>query len=947
MNNQIQETVYILPLTFLYNGLVSAPVLNPQYLLLEDTLTAQFGPNGSADVAVGNFNFNIPVGAVVTGIQFTVRARVGSINVPPATLTFNALDDTTGTIIYHPYTAPFDGMSQSLETYTFGSPNYLFGTTWTVDQINNFKLQLLGSDGDIFVDDVQAQVFFYVPGTPTPPTPDSNFCLTCESPIQGVEYFLALDLTSTATKAYVYNFNYADGTPIQISDLGDCGGVIEVVLDEGQVATNGSNFMENAEITNITRLPSGLVELDFGTINNRGLMFRTPYAHDVNLLSPHSVNAKLIISNSAPYENKKLRQCQKGVVFSAPITVEDEGLVAVTAMETLNFIGPNVQAEVDPSDPTKANVTILTGATSQQATIETAIDGTIDAATSLTISQTITDANYLRIWVVTDNQTISSVTFNGVAATLIGAVTNAGANLKVALYGLINPASGTHNIVITMAVSSHITGGGTSFIGVDVANPTDGVSSGAIGSSTAPSDTVTTAIQNTVLMDVVGGVVNTTAFTQGALWTINSQVNASNRPGASSTRKVLVPAAVIDTYTTAPTGAWAILVAGVRGIATPAGGVQTVTGLDTDNTDPANPVIKISTGAGIGGDGTPGNPLTASGTPLSLEVDGTPNTDQTLLNLISGTNITLTDNGSGGVTIDASGGGSGQSLSIAVTQTAHGLSVGDVIKSNGTANEFSKAQADSAVNAEVVGIVTAVASVNAFTYDKDIMGYAGAGIPAGTPGEAIFLDPTTAGAMTVTEPITAGQISKPLGVLLTSGALMNFTADYRGQEQQAIITGGSSLIASGATPVVISGGGTNVSIFSITAPGNALSTGNVFKIKVFFNGLNINAGSTFSLDLKYGGSVVANIGLSTTSVDSVAGGGIAEFAIIAAGATNAQLGVGGLYSVPGGFANNDQARGGGDSNTLAIDSTISQTLDLTCTCSNNVNINGYIIELVS
>ncbi len=44
--------------------------------------------------------------------------------------------------------------------------------------------------------------------------------------------------------------------------------------------------------------------------------------------------------------------------------------------------------------------------------------------------------------------------------------------------------------------------------------------------------------------------------------------------------------------------------------------------------------------------------ISASGTPLSLEVDGTPNTDQSLLNLIAGTGITLTDDGFGGVTID-------------------------------------------------------------------------------------------------------------------------------------------------------------------------------------------------------------------------------------------------------------------------------------------------------
>lgn len=730
MNNQIQETVYILPLTFLYNGLVSAPVVNPQYLLLEDDLTAEFGPNGSADVVCGNFNFNIPVGAIVTGIQFTVRAKVGSINVPPATLTFNAVDDTSGTIIYHPYTASFSGMTQDLATYTFGSANYLFGTTWNVNQINNFKLQLIGSGGDIFVDDVQAQVFYYTPGTPTPPTPSTQFCLTCESPIQGVEYFLALDLTSTQTKAYVYDFNYADGTPIQIADLGDCGGVIEVVIDEGQVATNGSNFMENAALTNITRLPSGLVELDFGTLNNRGLMFKTPYAHDSNLVSPHSVNAKLIISNSAPYENKKLRTCQKGVVFSAPIVVESQGVQALPYLETLNFIGPTVQAEVDPSDPTQANVTILTQATNVNPTVGATSTGSAAAVTTLTISHTITTENYLRVWLSTDNVAITSVTFNGVGATLVASETNGPANLKVALYGLVNPTAGTHNIVITLASSSDISGGGVSFNSVDTTSPTIGVSGGAIGSSTAPSDTITTTVQNTVIQDVVGGVINTTAFVQGALWTIAGQVNAAARPGASSTRKVLVPTTVTDTYTIAPTGAWAIIIAGVRGIATPVGGVASVTGLNTDNTDPANPVVKISVdGASITGLGTPGSPLVAhttgsgqagiqfedegsalgssgtadtvnftgagvtasrsgntvtvnvpgGGSTVTLETNGTPNTDQALLNLIAGANVTLTPDAFGGVTIASIGGGgigSGSGYNSGQTSRASGTGTG-------------------------------------------------------------------------------------------------------------------------------------------------------------------------------------------------------------------------------------------------------------------------------
>jgi hypothetical protein len=50
------------------------------------------------------------------------------------------------------------------------------------------------------------------------------------------------------------------------------------------------------------------------------------------------------------------------------------------------------------------------------------------------------------------------------------------------------------------------------------------------------------------------------------------------------------------------------------------GGVQSVTGLDTDNTDPANPVIQIAVdGVTITGDGTAGNPLVGASS-FALEI---------------------------------------------------------------------------------------------------------------------------------------------------------------------------------------------------------------------------------------------------------------------------------------------------------------------------------------
>jgi len=65
----------------------------------------------------------------------------------------------------------------------------------------------------------------------------------------------------------------------------------------------------------------------------------------------------------------------------------------------------------------------------------------------------------------------------------------------------------------------------------------------------------------------------------------------------------------------------------------------------------------VSHDATLSGDGTPESPLRVESTSgLTLETDGTPNGSQTLLNLVAGTNVTLTDNGTGSVTIDATGG---------------------------------------------------------------------------------------------------------------------------------------------------------------------------------------------------------------------------------------------------------------------------------------------------
>lgn len=144
--------------------------------------------------------------------------------------------------------------------------------------------------------------------------------------------------------------------------------------------------------------------------------------------------------------------------------------------------------------------------------------------------------------------------------------------------------------------------------------------------------------------------------------------------------------------------------------------------------------------------------------------------------LVSGTNIKTVNGatilGAGDLVV---GGASGTTTSVA--QTAHGFVVGDVIRNAGTANTYAKAQADSAANAEVVGIVSVVTDANNFIFTTE--GIVTAGVPVNTAGTTYFLSPSTAGLLTATEPVAVGQISKPLAVILQSGAVMYFH-NYRG-----------------------------------------------------------------------------------------------------------------------------------------------------------------------
>jgi hypothetical protein len=106
-----------------------------------------------------------------------------------------------------------------------------------------------------------------------------------------------------------------------------------------------------------------------------------------------------------------------------------------------------------------------------------------------------------------------------------------------------------------------------------------------------------------------------------------------------------------------------------------------------------------------------------------------------------------------------------------ISQTAHGFSVGDVLRPDGS-GDFTEAQADSAANSEAVGIVSAVTDVDNFviTYNGYINGLSGL-----TAGQGHFLSDSTAGLITATEP---SGISKP--VLIAFSTTEGYVSIFRG-----------------------------------------------------------------------------------------------------------------------------------------------------------------------
>jgi len=158
-----------------------------------------------------------------------------------------------------------------------------------------------------------------------------------------------------------------------------------------------------------------------------------------------------------------------------------------------------------------------------------------------------------------------------------------------------------------------------------------------------------------------------------------------------------------------------------------------------------------------------------------------------------GTNFQVVGGGGGTAT--------GNAVTQEVTQNSHGFVVGDVLYLNGST--YTKAIATSAAAAEAVGMVSEVVSTNSFVMTTS--GYV-TGLSGLSAGNVYFVSPSSAGAITATEPSTVGQISKP--VFVTDSTTTGYFVNYRGYIVPSATSGGlvvqrvstqTGAVASGST----------------------------------------------------------------------------------------------------------------------------------------------------
>ena len=171
-------------------------------------------------------------------------------------------------------------------------------------------------------------------------------------------------------------------------------------------------------------------------------------------------------------------------------------------------------------------------------------------ANTLTFAHTTTGTNLLLVVGVSmnisqQNTSVSTITYNGVALTLIGSHNDSSNARRTEMWRLVNPPTGTHNVVVSVTITGGATigtvAGATTFTGVDQNSPirtyASNDSNGTAGTNAFVN--VASASGDEVLETLAansGETVTLTSTAQVQQWSLNSAGGTRDVHGFGSTR---------------------------------------------------------------------------------------------------------------------------------------------------------------------------------------------------------------------------------------------------------------------------------------------------------------------------------------------------------------------------------------------------------------------------
>lgn len=192
------------------------------------------------------------------------------------------------------------------------------------------------------------------------------------------------------------------------------------------------------------------------------------------------------------------------------------------------------------------------------ASIPTVVVDAVSAGTtsdsSLTFSHTSSGSNRLMLVGVSINndnlETVSSVTYNGMTAQSLGSVDHQGSrgdDARVEIWGLVEPAQGSHDVVVTFSASlrRYAVVGVVTFTGVNQIDPV-GAFVPTYGDTSSPALTVPSAPNELVVGVVACETCNSVSFVSPAAERWNIVAGGGNTIGAGATAEAVGPQTVLN-----------------------------------------------------------------------------------------------------------------------------------------------------------------------------------------------------------------------------------------------------------------------------------------------------------------------------------------------------------------------------------------------------------------